>query len=83
MEETHEEFFMVADLHAITTPFDPKTLQNTVRETVIGFLAAGLDPKKSVLFIQSHIAAHSELMWLLNTITPLGELQRMIQFKEK
>lgn len=74
---------MVADLHAITTPYDPKELPTLTRNTVIEYLAAGLDPKKATLFVQSHIAAHSQLMWLLNTVTPVGELQRMVQFKEK
>lgn len=83
LQDQHDVFFMVADLHAITTPYDQKTLPATVRQTVIDFLAAGLDTKKSVVFVQSHVPAHSELMWLLNTITPVGELQRMIQFKEK
>lgn len=74
---------MVADLHAIITPFDQKLLPGLVRSTVIDFLAAGVDPKKSTIFVQSHVPAHSELMWLLNTVTPVGELQRMVQFKEK
>lgn len=74
---------MVADLHAITTPYDPKTLPTLVRNTVIEYLAAGLDPAKATIFIQSHIPAHSQLMWLLGTVTPVGELQRMVQFKEK
>lgn len=74
---------MVADLHAITVPYDSKQLPTLVRNTVIDYLAAGVDPKKAVIFVQSHIPAHSELMWLLNTVTPVGELQRMIQFKEK
>lgn len=74
---------MVADLHAITTPFDPKELPGLVRDTVIDYLAAGLDPKKATIFVQSHVSAHSQLMWLLNTVTPVGELQRMVQFKEK
>jgi tryptophanyl-tRNA synthetase len=83
LQTKHDVFYMVADLHAITTPYDPKTLPQLVRQTVIDYLAAGLDPKKSVIFVQSHIPAHSQLMWLLNTITPVGELQRMVQFKEK
>lgn len=83
LQNDHEVFFMVADLHAITTPYDPKELPTLTRNTVIDYLAAGLDPKKATLFIQSHVAAHSQLMWLLNTITPVGELQRMVQFKEK
>src|SRR5688572_6310442 len=83
LQDKHDVFFMVADLHAITTPYDPKTLPTLVRETVIDYLAAGLDPDKATIFIQSHVPAHTSLMWLLNTITPLGELQRMVQFKEK
>lgn len=83
LQTTHEVFYMVADLHAITTPYDPKKLPDLVRETVIDYLAAGLDPSTSVIFVQSHVPAHSQLMWLLNTVTPVGELQRMVQFKEK
>lgn len=83
LQTKHDVFYMVADLHAITTPYDPKQLPALVRQTVIDYLAAGLDPKKSVIFVQSHVPAHSQLMWLLNTITPVGELQRMVQFKEK
>lgn len=83
LQQKHEVFFMVADLHAITTPFDPKILPILVRDTIIDYLAAGVDPKQATIFIQSHVPAHSQLMWLLNTVTPVGELQRMVQFKEK
>ncbi len=83
LQNDHDVFYMVADLHAITTPYDPKTLPQLTRDTVIDYLAAGLDPKKATIFVQSHVPAHSQLMWLLNTITPIGELQRMVQFKEK
>ncbi len=83
LQTTHDAVYMVADLHAITTPFDPKTLPELVRNTVVEYLAAGLDPQRAILFVQSHVPAHSQLMWLLNTITPVGELQRMVQFKEK
>lgn len=83
LQARNDTFFMVADLHAITTPYDPKTLQAQIHETVLDYLAAGLNPEKATLFIQSHVPAHTELMWLLNTITPVGELQRMVQFKEK
>lgn len=82
LQKDHEVFYMVADLHAITTPFDPKELPALVRNTVIDYLALGLDPAKATIFIQSHIAAHTQLMWLFNTLTPFGELQRMVQFKE-
>lgn len=83
LQKKNDVFYMVADLHAITTPYDSKTLPQVTRDTVIDYLAAGLDPKKATIFIQSHVPAHSQLMWLLNTITPIGELQRMVQFKEK
>lgn len=83
LQQKHEVFFMVADLHAITTPYDPKTLPKLVRDTVLDYLAAGVNPDQATIFVQSHIPAHSELMWLLNAITPVGELQRMIQYKEK
>lgn len=83
LQADHEVFYMVADLHAITTPYDPKALPQQTRDTIIDYLAAGLDPEKATIFIQSHVPAHSQLMWLLNTITPIGELQRMVQFKEK
>lgn len=83
LQDEHEVFFMVADLHGITTPYDPKELPRLVRNAAIDYLAAGLDPKKATIFIQSQVPAHSELMWLLNTITPMGELGRMTQYKEK
>lgn len=83
LQANHQVFYMVADLHAITTPYDPKALSSLVRNTVIDYLAAGLDPAKATIFVQSHVPAHAELMWLLNSITAIGELQRMVQFKEK
>lgn len=76
-------FFAIVDLHAITVPYDPKELPKRVLEMAIDFLAAGLDPEKSVLFVQSQVPEHTELAWLLNTITPLGELERMTQYKDK
>ena len=63
----HQPFFMVADLHAMTTPFDPKTLSQNIREVVLDYLSAGLDPQKSVLFIQSHVPEHIELSYLFAT----------------
>ncbi len=83
LQANHDVFYMVADLHAITTPYDPKSLPDQVRNVVIDYLAAGLDPKQGTIFVQSQVPAHTQLMWLLNTITPIGELQRMVQFKEK
>ncbi|MBI5466848.1 MAG: tryptophan--tRNA ligase [Candidatus Kerfeldbacteria bacterium] len=82
LQRDHDVFYMVADLHGITTPYDPKELPALVRNTVLDYLAAGLDPDRATIFIQSHIPAHSQLMWLLGTITPVGELQRMVQYKE-
>src|SRR3990170_790446 len=72
-----------ADLHSLTEDFDPKEKPEQTLNLLADFLAAGLDPKKSVLFLQSRIPAHSELAWILNTITPIGELRRMTQYKEK
>lgn len=83
LQKSHDVFYMVADLHAITTPYDPKNLQKRIQDIALDYLAAGLDPKRSIIFVQSHIPEHTELAWLLNTITPLGELQRMTQYKEK
>lgn len=82
LQEKHDVLYMVADLHGITTPYDPKELQRLVHDTVIDYLAAGLNPNQASIFVQSFVPAHSQLMWLLNTVTPLGELQRMVQFKE-
>ncbi len=75
--------FCIVDLHAITVPYDPEKLQERIKEKAIVYLAAGLDPEKVVIFIQSEVKEHTELAWLLNTITPLGELYRMTQFKDK
>ncbi len=75
--------FFIADLHSITEPFDLREKHRQITELSADYLAAGLDPKQSVLYVQSHIPAHSELMWILSTITPMGELQRMTQFKDK
>ncbi len=83
MQDTHECFFMLADLHAIATPQDPKTLTAQTRETAAAYIACGIDPKKSVIFPQSAVSMHSELAWVLSCYTPLGWLNRMTQFKEK
>lgn len=82
-QEKNESIFCIVDWHAIITPYEPKTLSQNIRDTVITYLAAGLNPEKCIIFIQSQVKEHSELAWLLGTITPLGELQRMTQFKEK
>ncbi len=83
LQEDNTCYFFVADLHAITVPYNPKEYQKIILDTALDYLAAGIDPEKSTLFIQSHVPAHVELAWLLNTITPLGELERMTQFKDK
>jgi tryptophanyl-tRNA synthetase len=83
LQDENECFFGIMDYHAITTPFDPKEMERNVFETLIVYLAAGIDPKKSTIFVQSHVKEHTELAWILGTITPLGELKRMTQFKEK
>lgn len=76
-------FFFIADLHAITTPFEPKTLKANTLNVVADYLAAGIDPNKSTIFIQSHIPEHAELAWIFNCLTPMGEMERMTQFKDK
>lgn len=78
-----ENFFCVVDLHAITVPQDPATLSENTLSSAALYLAAGIDPTKSRVFIQSHVSAHAELAWLLNCITPMNWLERMIQFKDK
>lgn len=83
MQEKQECVFSVVDLHAITTPYQKENLQKNIMELTIALLAAGLDPEKCILFIQSEVKEHAELAWILGTITPLGELKRMTQFKEK
>lgn len=83
LQEKEDCVFSIADLHAITTPYKPEKMQENIREIAITYLAAGLDPEKSIFFVQSEVGAHTELAWLLGTITPLGELKRMTQFKEK
>ncbi len=76
-------YFFIADLHSLTIDFSPKEKREQILNVALDYLAAGLDPKKSVIFQQSAVPAHAELTWLLNTITPFGELRRMTQFKEK
>jgi tryptophanyl-tRNA synthetase len=83
MQESNDAIFCVVDLHALTVPQDPKLLAEQTRKTAAQYIAAGIDPAKSILFVQSHVAAHSELAWILNTITGFGEASRMTQFKDK
>ncbi|HEU5357512.1 MAG TPA: tryptophan--tRNA ligase [Gemmatimonadales bacterium] len=83
LQQRYDCMFSVVDLHAITGKYEAATLAGRTREMALGILAAGVDPAKAVLFVQSHVPAHSELQWLLTTLTPLGELERMTQFKDK
>jgi len=83
VEIVNENFFCVVDLHAITVPQDPSELEESTLASAALYIAAGIDPKKSKVFVQSHVPAHSELAWLLNCVTPMNWLERMIQFKDK
>jgi tryptophanyl-tRNA synthetase len=83
LQDDHDNFYCIADLHAITVPQDPKVLRYNVRELAAVFVAVGLDPGRSVIFRQSRVSAHAELAWLLNCIARVGELSRMTQFKDK
>jgi tryptophanyl-tRNA synthetase len=83
IQNDYENYYCIVDLHALTVPQDPKVLRHNVRETTAVYLAAGLDPEKSVIFRQSRVSAHTELAWLLNCIAKVGELSRMTQFKDK
>ena len=83
MQNTHDAVFCVVDLHAITVPQDPKALAATTRKTAAQYIACGIDSEKSTMFVQSHVPAHSELAWILNTVTSFGEASRMTQFKDK
>jgi tryptophanyl-tRNA synthetase len=83
MQENYDNVFCIVDLHAITVPQDPKILKTKIREVSGLLIAAGIDPKRSILFVQSHISAHAELAWILNCFIPMGWMQRMTQFKEK
>jgi tryptophanyl-tRNA synthetase len=82
-QDVYDNVFCIVDLHAITVQQDPVYLKAKIRENTALNLAAGIDPRKSILFIQSHISAHSELAWILNCVIPMGWMQRMTQFKEK
>lgn len=82
-QHNYESFFCVVDLHAVTVLQDPAVLRAKTREVAALYLACGIDPEISTVFVQSHVPAHSELTWLLNCLTPLGWLHRMTQFKDK
>lgn len=83
LQDEHECFFCIVDYHAITQDYDVDALESHTFDMAVSLLAAGLDPGKCVLFVQSHVLEHTELAWVFMTVTPLGELERMTQFKEK
>ncbi|CAL9455379.1 Tryptophan--tRNA ligase [Streptomyces sp. enrichment culture] len=83
LQETHDAFYMVVDLHAITVPQDPEELRDNTRLAVAQLLAAGLDPDRCTLFVQSHVPEHAQLAWVMNCLTGFGEASRMTQFKDK
>jgi len=83
LQEKNECVFCIVDLHSITVPYDIIGLKKRILEKAIAYLAAGLDPKKVIIFVQSQVPEHTELSWLLSTITPIGDLLRMTQYKEK
>lgn len=83
LQDSYDCIYFIADYHAIITPYQPDDLRRRTREMAISLFAAGLDPKKSTLFVQSMVPEHTELAWIFNTVTPLGELERQTQFKDK
>jgi tryptophanyl-tRNA synthetase len=83
LQRSYESFFCVVDYHAITIPYEPDDLRTRRREMMVSLLASGLDPSTATVFVQSMVPEHTELAWIFNTVTPLGELERQTQFKDK
>src|SRR6267142_2495170 len=83
LQQSYECFYCIVDLHAITGKYEAATLAQRTWDMTVGLLAAGIDPNRVTLFVQSHVPEHTELQWLLNSVTPIGELERMTQFKDK
>src|SRR3954469_5349455 len=83
LQDAYDAIFCIVDLHAITVPQDPKVLRQQTRTLAAQYIAAGIDPERSTMFVQSHVPAHAQLAWVLNTITGFGEASRMTQFKDK
>jgi tryptophanyl-tRNA synthetase len=83
LQESYDAYFSVVDLHALTQPNDPAELREKTRRTAAQYIAAGIEPSKSTLYVQSHVPEHAELAWVLSTITGFGEAGRMTQFKDK
>src|SRR5262252_10373490 len=83
LQDSHDAFYCVVDLHAINLPQDPALLRRRSRVAAAQLFGAGLDPERSTVFVQSHVPEHSELTWMLECITGFGEASRMVQFKDK
>ena len=83
LQDEHEPFFFIADLHAITVEQEPKVLRDRCLRAAAQLLAMGIDPARSAVFIQSHVPAHAQLQWVLGGLTGFGEASRMTQFKDK
>ncbi|MBX3311669.1 MAG: tryptophan--tRNA ligase [Microbacteriaceae bacterium] len=83
LQNKYDSYFCVVDMHALTSKFDPAELASRTRQTAAQYIAAGVDPEKATLFVQSNVPAHAELAWVLNTLTGFGEASRMTQFKDK
>lgn len=82
-QDVYDNVFCIVDLHAITVPQEPNALRQQTREVAAFYIAAGLDPARTIVFVQSHVSAHAELGWILNCVTPMGWLERMTQFKDR
>jgi len=83
LQDSYDCIYCVVDLHAITLSYDPSQLADRTRDVAVGLLASGIDPERAILFVQSMVPEHTELNWLFTTVAPLGELERMTQFKDK
>jgi len=83
LQSQHECIFSIVDLHAITQSYEPRELAGRTLDMAVGLLAAGIDPERAALFVQSHVPQHTELAWALGSVTPVGELERMTQYKDK
>ena len=83
LQEGHDPFFFIADLHALTVPQDPKVLRERFVRCAAQLIAMGIDPKQSAVFLQSHVPEHAQLAWVMECITSTGEARRMTQFKDK
>ena len=83
MQEEYDCYYMIADLHSLTVRNDPEVLRKRALQVLAIYVAAGLDPDKNTIFLQSHVNAHTKLSWILNCYTYMGELNRMTQFKDK